>query len=85
MTLMKRPSFNVQKLEASFQKEEDKQRFRKWKTSKYIVIYDAKSLSLNDAAIPIYTLRKFVNEGWREEAYILKGLTSVALIEADVN
>ncbi|KAH0551007.1 hypothetical protein GP486_007633 [Trichoglossum hirsutum] len=72
-TLMKRPSFNVQKLEASFQKEEEKQKFRKWKTSKYIVVYDVNSLSMNDAATPIHTLRKFTNEGWSGEAYILKG------------
>ncbi|KAH0543673.1 hypothetical protein FGG08_001988 [Glutinoglossum americanum] len=84
-TLMKRPSFNVQKLEASFQKEEEKQRFRKWRASKYIVVYDANSSSLNDAATPINTLRKFVNEGWKGEAYILKGLDTVVLIETGVN
>ncbi|KAI9770021.1 MAG: hypothetical protein M1840_003733 [Geoglossum simile] len=79
-TLMKRPSFNVQKLEASFQKEEEKQRFRRWRTSKYIVVYDASSLSLNDAAAPINTLRKFTNEGWTGGAYILKGLALITLI-----
>jgi protein-tyrosine phosphatase len=84
-TLMKRPSFNVQKLEASFPHEEEKQRFRKWKASKYIVVYDANSLNLNDAATPINTLKKFANEGWRGEGYILKGLTTMTLIETGVS
>jgi tyrosine-protein phosphatase 2/3 len=84
-TLMKRPSFNVQKLEASFQKEEEKQRFRKWRTSKYIVVYDTGSLSLSDAAAPTNTLRKFTNEGWTGGAYILKGLVPITLTRMEAS
>jgi hypothetical protein len=84
-TLMKRPSFNVQKLEASFQKEEEKQKFRKWKASKYIIVYDTNSSSLNDATTPINTLRKFTNEGWKGEACVLKGLNTITLTEIGTN
>ena len=72
-TLLKRPSFNLQKLADTFTNEDEKSRFAKWESSKYIIVYDDKSSQKKDALSCVNTLRKFVNEGWRGHAYILTG------------
>ncbi|KAF7854743.1 hypothetical protein EAF04_010311 [Stromatinia cepivora] len=72
-TLLKRPSFNLQKLQDTFTNEEDKTRFSKWKQARYIVAYDNRSSDKKDAALAINTLKKFSNEGWNGARYILKG------------
>lgn len=75
-TLLKRPSFNVTKLSETFAKDEDKERFAKWKDMKYIVVYDGDSQDARDtaASAPLHTLSKFIREGWKGQAYVLKGL-----------
>lgn len=75
-TLLKRPSFNVTKLSETFAKDEDKERFARWKDMKYIVVYDNDSQDAKDAAAsaPLHTLSKFIREGWKGQAYVLKGL-----------
>lgn len=75
-TLLKRPSFNVTKLSETFAKDEDKERFARWKDMKYIVVYDSDSQDARDAAAsaPLHTLSKFIREGWKGQAYVLKGL-----------
>jgi protein-tyrosine phosphatase len=78
-TLLKRPSFNVSKLSETFAKDEDKEMFAKWKDMKYIVVYDADSKDFKDAAsmTSLHTLSKFVREGWKGQAYVLKGVFSL--------
>jgi hypothetical protein len=71
-TLLKRPSFNLQKLQDTFTSEIEKARFAKWKTSKYIVVYDAFSSEKKDALSAVNTLKKFTNEGWKGSSYILR-------------
>lgn len=74
-TLLKRQSFNVTKLSETFAKDEDKERFARWKDMKYIVVYDSDSQDAKDAATsaPLHTLSKFIREGWTGQAYVLKG------------
>lgn len=72
-TLLKRPSFNLQKLQDTFAKETEKARFCQWKAAKYIVVYDAFSSDKKDATSAINTLKKFSNEGWKGNSYILRG------------
>ncbi|KAI9830448.1 MAG: hypothetical protein M1819_005700 [Sarea resinae] len=72
-TLLKRPSFTVQKLLDTFSRPEDKEVFLRWKESKYIIFYDANSAQIRDAVSAVNTLRKFTNEGWRGHPYILRG------------
>ena len=71
-TLLKRASFNLQKLQDTFTSENEKARFAKWKTSKYIVVYDSFSAEKKDALSAVNTLRKFTNEGWKGSSYILR-------------
>jgi protein tyrosine phosphatase len=72
-TLLKRPSFNLDKLTDTFKVGEEKVRFSKWKECKYIIVYDARSTEKKDAASAINTLKKFTNQGWVGQSYILRG------------
>ena len=72
-TLLKRPSFNLQKLQDTFTNEAEKAKFSEWKSSKYIIVYDAYSDEKKDAVSAVNTLKKFLNEGWKGHAYILRG------------
>ena len=72
-TLLKRPSFNVQKLADTFKDEEQKHKFEKWRNSRYIVVYDATSAQLKDATICVNTIKKFKTEGYEGTCCIIKG------------
>ena len=72
-TLLKRSSFNLQKLEDTFTSDEDKERFATWEHCKYIIVYDANSTTLKDATCPVHVLKKFQAEGWRGTAAIIRG------------
>ena len=72
-TLLKRPSFNLQKLQDTFTNDAEKDRFAQWKSAKYIVVYDTFSSEKKDAMSAVNTLKKFSNEGWKGHSYILRG------------
>jgi hypothetical protein len=72
-TLLKRPSFNLQKLADTFTNEREKQIFETWRQSKYIMVYDANSLQLRDAVSPAHVLKKFLNEGYQGQACVIRG------------
>ncbi|KAH8732185.1 protein-tyrosine phosphatase-like protein [Phaeosphaeriaceae sp. PMI808] len=72
-TLLKRASFNVQKLAETFKDNESRQKFERWRSSKHIIVYDSSSAQMKDAATCINTLKKFTNEGWAGGTYIIRG------------
>jgi hypothetical protein len=72
-TLLKRASFNVQKLAETFKDEESRQKFERWRSSKHIVVFDASSSQMKDAVTCINTLKKFTSEGWSGGTYIVRG------------
>ncbi|KAF2268049.1 tyrosine-protein phosphatase-like protein non-receptor [Lojkania enalia] len=72
-TLLKRPSFNVQKLADTFKEETDREKFERWRSCKYIIVYDTNSSQIKDAATCVNTLKKFTNEGWAGGSYIIRG------------
>jgi hypothetical protein len=72
-TLLKRASFNVQKLAETFKDDESRQKFERWRSSKHIVVYDASSSQMKDATTCINTLKKFTSEGWSGSMYIVRG------------
>jgi len=71
--LLKRPSFNLQKLQDTFTNESERARFSQWEQSKFIVVYDAYSSEKKDAMSAVNTLKKFSKEGWKGNCYILRG------------
>ena len=72
-TLLKRPSFNVQKLSETFKKSHDRAKFARWRDVRLIVVYDASSSLLKDAVSSVNTVKKFIQEGWCGLAYVLTG------------
>ncbi|SMQ47237.1 unnamed protein product [Zymoseptoria tritici ST99CH_3D7] len=72
-TLLKRPSFNVQKLADTFKDEDQRSKFENWESSSYIIVYDASSALLKDANICLNTIKKFRGEGYDGMLYIVKG------------
>ncbi|RFU26123.1 hypothetical protein B7463_g10219, partial [Scytalidium lignicola] len=72
-TLLKRPSFNLQKLRDTFTGETERERFSRWPDVNHIVVYDGSSSNKKDATSAMNTLKKFTNEGWKGSCYILRG------------
>ncbi|KAI9750301.1 MAG: hypothetical protein M4579_006521 [Chaenotheca gracillima] len=72
-TLLKRASFNLQKLADTFTKEEERKRFERWRSCKIIMVYDESSTLRKDAVSCVNTLRKFTNDGWKGMPCILRG------------
>lgn len=72
-TLLKRATFNLQKLEQTFQQDSDKKVFSRWKEAKYLVVYDAFSSEKRDAVSATNTIKKFTNEGYTGVCSILRG------------
>ncbi|PWY69816.1 hypothetical protein BO94DRAFT_560656 [Aspergillus sclerotioniger CBS 115572] len=72
-TLLKRPSFDTQKLANTFTNELDKRSFARWRNCRYIVVFDAATSDMKDAGPLTNVLKKFTVEGWGGEGLILLG------------
>ncbi|KAK1088187.1 hypothetical protein LTR48_001833 [Friedmanniomyces endolithicus] len=72
-TLLKRPSYNVQKLAETFKDDAQKSRFENWRNSSYIIVYDAASAHLKDAQICMNMIKKFQSDGYEGALHIVKG------------
>ncbi|RAK75565.1 putative protein tyrosine phosphatase (Pyp1) [Aspergillus fijiensis CBS 313.89] len=72
-TLLKRPSFDTQKLANTFTADHDKKKFARWRQSQYIIVFDAATSDMKDAGSLANVLKKFTSEGWGGEARILLG------------
>ncbi|KXX75243.1 Tyrosine-protein phosphatase 1 [Madurella mycetomatis] len=72
-TLLKRATFNLQKLQQIFQADRDQERFSNWREAKHLVAYDASSSDKRDAVSALNMLKKFTNEGYSGSASILRG------------
>lgn len=72
-TLLKRPSFDTQKLQSTFSDDAGKKGFAKWKQCRYIIVYDAMTANKKDAGPLSNVLKKFLVEGWKGDGMILSG------------
>ncbi|KAK5635106.1 hypothetical protein RRF57_010818 [Xylaria bambusicola] len=72
-TLLKRATFNLEKLQNTLQTEEDQAKFGGWAEVKYLIIYDNASCEKRDAAAAMNMFKKFMNEGFRGRSCLLKG------------
>ena len=72
-TLLKRATFNLQKLQHTFQSEHDQEKFANWRDSAYLVVYDACSSEKRDAVSAMNMIKKFLVEGYSGSANILRG------------
>ncbi|KAF4456109.1 putative protein-tyrosine-phosphatase [Fusarium austroafricanum] len=72
-TLLKRATFNIQKLKQTFQASADSEKFSTWQDTDYIVVYDAHASDKRDAITAQNMIKKFTNEGYTGGTCILKG------------
>lgn len=72
-TLLKRATFNLQKLQTTFQGEKEQDKFANWQKTSYLVVYDAFSSDTRDALSAMNMIKKFVNEGYSGSMNILRG------------
>ncbi|KAF2665786.1 hypothetical protein BT63DRAFT_417315 [Microthyrium microscopicum] len=73
-TLLKRASYNTQKLAETFNRSADqKKKFERWRSCKYIVVYDASASKAKDAQACVNMLKKFATEGWSGTSYVIRG------------
>ncbi|KAH8164820.1 hypothetical protein CIB48_g3461 [Xylaria polymorpha] len=72
-TLLKRATFNLEKLRNTLQTEEDQAKFGEWADVKHLIIYDNSSTEKRDATAAMNMCKKFVNEGFRGRLCLLKG------------
>ena len=73
-TLQKRQSYSVQRLADTFaSRKDDLKEFLSWRQATSIVVYDAASWTLAQAASCVNILAKFTNEKWEGAALVLRG------------
>jgi protein-tyrosine phosphatase len=72
-TLLKRATYNLEKLQGNFANPVDKERFSNWRQFGYLVVYDCRSNELKEAVNPANMIRKFLNEGYQGQTFILRG------------
>lgn len=72
-TLLKRASFNTEKLKDTFSNENEKRKFLSWRRCAYIIVYDSNTEQTRDATLLMNVLKKFKVEGWHGEGRILRG------------
>lgn len=72
-TLLKRPSFDTNKLANTFTDEADRRSFGRWRQCRSIVVYDAATSTLKDATPLANVLKKFTAEGWHGDGMVLMG------------
>ncbi|KAL4994813.1 hypothetical protein BDV10DRAFT_197225 [Aspergillus recurvatus] len=72
-TLLKRPSFDTKKLANTFTDEADRKYFGRWRQCRYIIVYDAATSNMKDAAPLANVVKKFTAEGWNGDGMILTG------------
>ncbi|KAI5293211.1 hypothetical protein KEM52_005737 [Ascosphaera acerosa] len=72
-TLLKRATFDLQKLEETLASAEERARFAGWKTASRIIAYDASATHMKDAASLLNVLKKFKDAGYCNDTFILHG------------
>ncbi|KAJ5580117.1 uncharacterized protein N7459_006102 [Penicillium hispanicum] len=70
-TLLKRRSFDTQKLEGTFTNDLEKRNFARWRECSIIIVYDSATADVKDAAPLLNVISKFQMEGWKGEGSIL--------------
>lgn len=76
-TLLKRATFNIQRLQQTFTNGTHSEKFSRWKETRCIVVYDSHSSEKKDAITAQNMIKKFTAENYEGQTYILRGGFSV--------
>ncbi|KAL6864475.1 hypothetical protein J3F83DRAFT_761831 [Trichoderma novae-zelandiae] len=72
-TLLKRATYNTEKLHQTFQNGPARDKFAAWRGVDRIVVYDSRSSDKRDTVAAQNMIKKFTNEGYTGETGILRG------------
>ena len=72
-TLLKRATFNIHKLQQTFQQGSESEKFSNWRNMVCIIVYDSHSSDKRDAVTAQNMIKKFTNEGYDGKTCILRG------------
>lgn len=72
-TLLKRQSYTVLKLAETFGDHNQRAKFDRWRSCRYIITYEATCAHMKDAASSVNLIKKFLAEGWDGESCVIKG------------
>lgn len=72
-TLLKRATFNIHKLQQTFQQGPDAEKFSHWRETDWIIVYDAHSSDKRDAVTAQNMIKKFTSEAFSGRTCILRG------------
>jgi rhodanese-related sulfurtransferase len=72
--LLKRTSFTADRLAEGFSNQQHREKFNAWRSTPYIVAYDDRSPSIQEAASLVTLLKKFPHDARKGRALILQGM-----------
>ncbi|RCH99221.1 hypothetical protein CU097_015239 [Rhizopus azygosporus] len=72
-TILKRPTFTLDKVYEAIVLEDAREKLRSWQTADYIIFYDQQSQQLQENSACAYLSIKLVNSGFKGKLHYLKG------------
>ncbi|KAH6608170.1 tyrosine phosphatase [Trichoderma cornu-damae] len=72
-TLLKRATYNTERLRQTFQNSPAGEKFGTWRDAGWIVVYDSRSSDSRDTVAAQNMIKKFTNEGYAGQTGILRG------------
>lgn len=72
-TILKRPTFTLDKVYEAIVQDHARERLRSWETAESIVFYDQQSLRLLENSASAYLGAKLIRAGFKGQLYYLKG------------
>lgn len=72
-TILRRPTFTLEKLSEAIVKDESKVKLKNWQSADTIVIYDQNSNEVQEASTMLYLFQKFQKQGFKGQLFYLYG------------
>jgi hypothetical protein len=72
-TILRRPTFTLEKLSEAIAKDESKVKIQNWRKADTIVLYDQNSYTVQDASTMYYLFQKFQKQGFKGQLFFLYG------------
>ncbi|CEJ94047.1 hypothetical protein VHEMI09603 [[Torrubiella] hemipterigena] len=72
-TLLKRATFNIEKLQQTFQGNKASGKFSRWQEMEWIIVYDSRANDSRDAVTAQNMVKKFTSAGFSGNTAILRG------------
>lgn len=80
-TILRRPTFTLEKLSEAIVKDDSKHRLQNWPKADSIVLYDQNSLVVQEASTIYYLLQKFQRQGFKGHLSFLQGQSVISSVD----